>query len=187
MQKPATSRPCRQPLTGAYYWLPVPAAGAIFWELVACHDLERGGLAGHRALWPAVLERLAVAWDLDAARLVRDELGRYAGLPRGRVSRWGRRHYVNHGGDTPRADGIAVVRRRFHLDDGDRGARLVVALDDHERMLPGDLRAVQRALGCDLGLRRLLSTGCGQPDDGFGSLQERDGPRRSITRERPSR
>ena len=136
---------------GAYYWLPSPAAGGVAWDVLACHDLGRDADAGHVTLWPGVLAHLAAAWGVAPAPIIRRLGGCYAGLPRGRVSGSGRRRYLNHGGDSPRADGLAIVRGRFGLDRA--GGLVVMAFDPHERMLRVDAGAVQRALGLDLGLR----------------------------------
>ncbi len=130
-------------LTGGYYWLPTPGDDSPAWNVVTCHELGFDAEAGHVEFWDAVIERLATAWGKDV-KVLRGLLRNCSyGLPRGRVTRPGRRFLVLHGDDWPRPDGLERVMVAFGLD-----RRLVRALfDEHERTLEEDRRRLARALG----------------------------------------
>ena len=92
-------------MTGGYYWLPAPGHPTISWDVVTCHELGLDAEVGHVEMWIAVIDRLVVAWDKNAMVLrwlLRD---RCYGLPRGRVTRPGKRFLILHGGDAPRLAG----------------------------------------------------------------------------------
>lgn len=132
-------------LTGGYYWLPSPGDGSPTWDVVTCHDLGFDEEDGHVEFWHAVIDRLATAWGKDVAVLRRLLRNCPYGLPRGRVTRPGRRFLVLHGDDWPRPDGLERVLVAFRLD-----RRLVRPLsDEHERMMDGDRMQLLRALGIE--------------------------------------
>ncbi|HEV3024867.1 MAG TPA: hypothetical protein VGX76_20465 [Pirellulales bacterium] len=143
-------RALRRPLTGAWYWVPVPAGGgAVRWELQAFFDIWRPS-SDHIDVWKHVVDSLEYHWRRRLARFD------YASLPRGRVSRRitdaGGAHdddalpVIYHGNDAPRGGGgLARVRRAFNLP---RSAEAM--FDDHERCIAGQPEALSRALGIDL-------------------------------------
>ena len=105
-------------------------------------------------MWTPVLDRLAAAWGKDGAVLRRVLIDRCYGLPRGRVTRPGKRFLVLQGNDSLCPDWLERVILSFHLDH-----RSVKALfDDHERMLAEDRARVSKALGIHLGQIRAGST-----------------------------
>ena len=104
---------------------------------------------GHTELWLLVLDRLAMSWAKDRRYLRRRLEDRYAGLPRGRVTRPSRSYMILHGRDAPLFEWLGVVASRFDLPPG----RIRSLYDEHERMIAGDPEAVERVLGVDLGLR----------------------------------
>jgi hypothetical protein len=130
-------------LTAGYFWFPVPDAGSVNWELLTCHDLGRGAEVDRIDLWPAVIDRLAEVWRRDAKVVRRRLRGSYSGLPRGRVTRPGRRSLILHGEEAPVSDWVPVITRRFHLDRH----TVRVVFDEHERMLPEDRRILNALLG----------------------------------------
>ena len=137
------------PVTGAYYWVPVPADPGLHWVVYTSRDAGLDPDAGHTELWPCVLDRLAIAWGKDHRRLRHRLEDRYAGLPRGRVTLPSRSYLILHGRDAPLIEWLTVVASRFDLPPG----RTRILYDEHERMIAGDPEAVERVLGVDLGLR----------------------------------
>lgn len=130
-------------LTGGYYWLPSPGDVLPTWDVVTRHDLGFDAEAGRVEFWDAAIERLATAWGKDAAVLGRLLRNHPHGLPRGRVTRPGRRFLILHGDDWPCPDGLERVMVAFGLD-----RRLARALfDEHERTIDQERRLVARALG----------------------------------------
>lgn len=135
---------------GGFYWLPTPTGVGTAWAVLTCHDLGHGPDVGHVDLWPAVVDRLAVACGRDAVTLRRRLIDRYTGLPRGRVTRPGRVCLILHGDDAPVPDWRERLIGGFRL--GGRPHRFL--FDEHERMLPGDPELVEVALGIRLGEHR---------------------------------
>lgn len=133
-------------LTGGYYWLPTPGDGSLSWDVVTCHRLGFDADAGHVEMWHAVIDRLAAAWGKDVAVLGHLLKDRPYGLPRGRVTRPGRRFLVLHGDDSPRPDWLVPVLLAFALDR--REVRLLH--DEHERTLDDDRIIVAKVLGIRL-------------------------------------
>jgi len=139
----------RQSLTGAWYWVPLPAGGGrVRWEVQEFFDVWRPS-SDHVYIWQHVRDSLECHWRRRLAGID------YYSLPRGRVSR---RIGVNgadtvlniyHGNDAPRGGGgLASVRQAFNLP------RSVGAMfDDHERCIAGQPEALSRALGIDLRVR----------------------------------
>lgn len=128
--------------TGGYYWLPTPGNESVVWDVLTCHQLGFDAEAGHVELWDAVIERLATTWGKDVAAFRRMLKKSPYGLPRGRVTRPGRRYLILHGDDWPRADGLERVLVAFALD-----RRLVrVLFDEHERTMDVEWNRVARAL-----------------------------------------
>jgi hypothetical protein len=128
--------------TGGYYWLPTPGNDSVSWDVVTCHQLGFDAEAGHVEFWDVVIERLATTWGKDVAAIGRMLKNCPYGLPRGRVTRPGRRFFVLHGDDWPRADGLGRVLVAFGLE-----LRLVrVLFDEHERTMNEERNRVTRAL-----------------------------------------
>ena len=94
-------------------------------------------------LWGAVIDRLAVAWGKDVAVLRRLLKDRCYGLPRGRVTRFGKRFLINQGNDFPCPDWLERVLVAFRLDLHS----VKVTFDEHEQMLPDDRITVNETLG----------------------------------------
>ena len=132
-----------RPLVGGYYWFPSPLDDRTVWTVLTCHDLGFDPEVGHVDLWPSVVDNLAAAWGWDAVGLRRRLVGRYTGLPRGRVTRPGRTVLVPHGDDAPVSDWREELIQRYGL--GSSPHRFL--LDEHERRLPGDPERVEEALG----------------------------------------
>ena len=103
------------PGTGAYYWLPVPTDPGHHWVVYTSRDAGLDPDAGHTELWLCVLDRLAMAWGKHRRRLRRRLEDRYAGLPRGRVTRPSRSYMILHGRDAPLIEWQGVVAIRFDL------------------------------------------------------------------------
>ncbi len=136
-------------MTGGYYWLPAPGHPTICWDVVTCHQLGFDSEVGHVEMWTAVTDRLASAWHKDAAVLRRLLRNCAYGLPRGRVTRPGKRFLILHGEDSPSPDWLDSVILSFHLD-----RRSVKALfDEHERTMAEDRRKVLVVLGDRLAQR----------------------------------
>ncbi|HEV3004834.1 MAG TPA: hypothetical protein VGX78_10255 [Pirellulales bacterium] len=147
------TRALGRPLTGAWYWVPLPAGGgAVSWDVQVFFDVWRPS-SDHVVVWKHVVDSLAYHWRRRLARVD------YASLPRGRVCRRitdAKGDYdddavpvIYHGNDTPRGGGgLARVRRAFNLP---RSA--VAKFDDHERCIAGQPEAMSRALGIDLRLK----------------------------------
>jgi len=130
----------RKPLTGIYWWVPVPSGSGVEWVITAFHD-DVYGEPMHDTMWKHVLDFLKSKWpkmsvtpDLEMA---------YAGLPRGRISQdasGGYAHY--HGNDAP--GDLGAARSQFNLTLGGRNKEL---FDVHEQMLPDDAAVVRRVIG----------------------------------------
>lgn len=140
----------RTPQTGAYWWMPTPDGK---WVLDAYYDSEFRNNTMHDIIWRKyALDRLAVLWDKDSDKLRRLIGDKYAGLPRGRVSKAMGGIVVSHGDDVPITNGMKKVLGVFNLS-GLNAKKVRVSPDDHENMMPGDPEAVQEVIGVDLGLR----------------------------------
>jgi predicted transport protein len=112
---------------------------------MTCHQLGFDSEVGHVEMWTAVLDRLGVAWGKDAAILRRLLKGHCYDLPRGRVTRPGKRFLILHGNDSPCPDWLERVILSFHLD-----RRSVKSLfDEHERTMAEDRATVSEVLGVE--------------------------------------
>ena len=111
--------------------------------MVTSHQLGFDAETGHGEMWDAVIERLALAWAKDAAVRRRVLKDCYYGLPRGRVTRPGRRFLDLHGDDAPRTDWLERVLVAFDLDR----CSVRVLFDEHERTMAEDRKLVSEALG----------------------------------------
>ena len=118
-------------------------------ELLTSRDAGLDPDVGHTGLWLFVLDRLAIARGKDRRRLRLRFEDRYAGLPRGRVTRPSGTSLILHGRDAPLIHRRSVVAERFDLAPG----RMRFVYDEHERMIAGDPEAVESASGAGLGLR----------------------------------
>lgn len=142
------------PQSGAYWWLPTPKGR---WTMEVFYDSEFNNATPHDEIWRIyVVERLATLWGKDPDRLRRSIADNYAGLPRGRVNKLRDSWTIVHGNDAPKGTrGVEGVINAFSLRaviTADEDA-VKVYEDEHEKMMPGDPEAVQRALGVDLGLK----------------------------------
>lgn len=129
--------------TGGYYWVPRPGEGALVWEVATCHELGFDSETGHVDMWTAVVDRLARLWRRDGGALRRALENHPYGLPRGRVTRPGKRFLINHGGDWPRDDGLERVLLAFGIEPD--AARALP--DEHERTTRADRAKLTWSLG----------------------------------------
>lgn len=128
--------------TGGYYWVPRPEEGRVVWEVATCHDLGFDSEIRHIDTWASVIDRLARLWGRDGGALRRALENHPYGLPRGRVTRPGKRFLINHGGDWPRGDGLERVLLAFGIEPGASRA----LSDEHERTMRADRAKLARAL-----------------------------------------
>lgn len=134
----------RTPLTGGWYWVPLPVGDGVTWQVQAFYDCWSSP-SDHVHVWRHVRDSLEHHWR---RRLPRIEC--YA-LPRGRVSLRTDSGVIAiyHGRDAPRGfGGLAAVRRAFNLP---RSAKAL--FDEHEQCIARQPQALERALECELGLR----------------------------------
>lgn len=148
----AFRRAAGKPLTGAYYWAPVPKikSEGWEWELLIFYDLEYGevpGDAAHVRVWLDVMKYLAHRWHKPERDLIDALQGSLYGLPRGRVDFLDDGQIgIFHGNDAPVADWLTAVKKAFVLDG------MSVPAFEQERMFPGHPRKVRLSLGIDEGL-----------------------------------
>lgn len=147
----AATRLNRQgPLTGAWYWVPLPGdGGKLVWEIQEFFDCW--GRTDHVHIWSHVIDSLSHHWRRSFPGID------YCSLPRGRVATpivHGRVRKrlpaaaIYHGNDSPLGDqGIAIVRESFNLAPTARAI-----FDEHEQCIAGQPQALSRALGIDLGI-----------------------------------
>jgi hypothetical protein len=150
-----------RPLLGGYYWFPTSTMDGLSWDVLTCHDLAFDAEVGHVDMWPTVVDRLAAAWGRAACGFRRQLIGRYTGLPRGRITRPGRTVLILHGDDAPAADWREKLIEGYGL--GARSHRFL--FDEHERMLPGDPEQVEESLRHPLNPASLIAATpgwCGQ-------------------------
>jgi hypothetical protein len=140
----------RRSLAGGYYWLPRPSRDLVEWEVLTCQDLGSGPEEGHFDLWPSVIDRLASIWHRDRRHLRRLLARHCYGLPRGRVTRPGRRFLLLHGHDAPVANWLDMVIERFDLDR----QTLKPMFDEHETTFTQDRQVVYAELGLPVGRHR---------------------------------
>lgn len=134
-------------LTGGYYWFPFPDIDSVTWQVLPCHELGCDADVGHVDLWALVIDRLATAWQRDGRVLKKRLKNNYTGLPRGRVTQVRNRLMIFHGEDSPVADWKPMVVSKSDLDQ----LSVKVTFDEHERMIPEDLRRVNEVLGLKVG------------------------------------
>lgn len=137
------------PLTGAYYWIPVPREAGHGWELTSCHDLGVWDGISHREFWPFVLDLLSTRWGKERETLRRRLRGHHTGLPRGRIVHPRTGFILIHGDDAPLADWLELVKVRFRLF----GVEVIPEFTEHEKMLGDNPGAVQAAFGVSLDLK----------------------------------
>ena len=118
--------PC--PLTGAYYWVPIPLR-SLTWRVLACHELGFSKDQSHYDIWPKVLTHLAGLWGRDPKVLRRHLVRHCYGLPRGRVTHPKKTFLILHGNDSPTSDWKEIVIRRFGL----LGRPVRLLFDEHGR------------------------------------------------------
>lgn len=146
----ATRRQHCEPLTGAWYWAPLPSGrGSVEWEIQEFFDCW--GRTDHVHIWRHVLDSLTCLWRRSFVRID------YCSLPRGRVAmpilhgRGSTRQpaaAIYHGNDSPLGErGIALVRKSFNLPFSSRAI-----FDEHEQCIAGQPQALSRVLGIDLGI-----------------------------------
>jgi len=145
---PAEVPPC--PLTGAYYWVPIPPLRSLTWRILACHDLGFDEDQSHYDQWPKVVAHLAGLWGRDP-KVFRRYLGKHCyGLPRGRVTNPDKVYLILHGKDSPVADWKERVIQRFNL----RNQRVRLLFDEHEQRMSADIKVVEKILGLSSGVPR---------------------------------
>lgn len=133
-----------EPLTGGWYWMPMPGNGGVTWQVQAFYDCWRSP-SDHVCIWRHVRDALEAAW---MRRLTDIEC--YS-LPRGRVSRRADNNQlvVYHGQDAPRGAGrLTAIRCAFNLPRS-----TPAAFDEHEQCIAGQPEALSRALRCGLGIK----------------------------------
>lgn len=139
------------PLTGAWYWVPLPAGeGRLAWEVQEFFDCWASS-SDHVHIWKHVIDSLRHHWQRSFAGI------EYCSLPRGRVatpivhrhrSRRPPAAAIYHGNDSPLGQGgIALVKASFNLP-----ASTPVIFDEHEQCIVGQPEALSRALGVELGI-----------------------------------
>jgi len=149
-----TIKESKAPQSGAYWWIPLKDGT---WDIECFYDSQFDDTP-HDQMWNIyVVERLATIWSKDPAWLKRVIGDNYTGLPRGRVNkvRIGDAigYTIVHGNDMPKGCTIAGVINAFNLRSAQRAGQVQVYTDDHETMIAGDPKRVQKALGIDLGLK----------------------------------
>jgi hypothetical protein len=75
------------PLTGAYYWVPIPPLLSLTWRVLTCQDLEFDEDQSHYDMWPKCVSYLAELWGRDPKVLRRHLVKQCYELPRGRVTK----------------------------------------------------------------------------------------------------
>jgi hypothetical protein len=165
----------KAPQSGAYWWLPTPDGK---WELDIYYDSEFRGNTMHDIMWRKyVLDRLAILWNKDPAKLKRSIGYNYAGLPRGRIGRAPSTGFViSHGDDAPIKNGMKKILSAFNLSGLVRSdpKKVKITVDKHETMLAGDPEIVQKALGVDLGLEGSFGSSAGIRDGMIMDLDDHD-------------
>jgi hypothetical protein len=128
------------PMTGAFYWSPIPRENSPWWVISSAHDFGLDSETGHVDLWPHVLTRLADAWGKDPVFLRRRLSLSYTGLPRGRVTKPEKVYLILHGNDAPIRGWEDSVIESFRLSR--RKVRCL--FDEHETQIPGHPEAFNR-------------------------------------------
>ena len=149
-----------KPLTGAYYWVPLPGDdNTIRWTVQEFFDGWRRS-SDHVDIWRHVVDSLEFHWN----RTIPADVD-YGSLPRGRICQtlFNQRHKpkrpayaLYHGNDSPLGrTGLQQIKRLFN-----QAGDCALVFDDHEQMISGDPEALSSALGFELGLHgvRLLDT-----------------------------
>ena len=141
------------PLTGAYYWVPLPGCrDTLDWRLVTFYD-SWGCSTGHVDVWKHIQDLLHWHWQRSVRAVD------YASLPRGRVCRSRLRSAagiqtvfaIYHGNDCPIGRrGLRVVRQAFQLD---RDAPAF--FDEHEQMIIGQPDHLSGTIKFDLRLKKI--------------------------------
>ncbi len=134
------------PLTGAYYWYPKKGPNNTIsdWDLMSFYDQEYNGDTLHEAMWPEMLQGIAIEWGLDYRILSARLRAAYTGLPRGRVSLGlgtggADRYNILHGNDAPPPNGIRRIIVSFNLTKFMNRDMVVPVFDEHETCLPDDV------------------------------------------------
>jgi len=144
----AAHREARKPLTGPYWWIPLPDGS---WDLAEFYDQDYPEQwIDHSTAWGQAVEVIALKWNKDPAKLKQVLSNAMYGLPRGRVvkmqgANWG----IAHGEDQPPGTNLTQVKRAYNI------AYVAVKeyFDDHERIIPEMAQQVQAALGKDLEMK----------------------------------
>lgn len=144
----------RAPQSGAYWFIPLKDGS---WDIEVFYDSQFDDTP-HDQMWNTyVVERLATIWSKDPAWLKRVIGDNYTGLPRGRVNKVKFDDQIGytivHGDDMPKGCTIAGVINAFNLRSIQRADLLKIYKDEHETMISGDPKKVQKTLGVDLGLK----------------------------------
>lgn len=137
-----------EPLTGAYYWVPMPSPEGVAWSLTTCHDLEVWDGISHREFWPHILEILADIWNKDAETLKRRLRNRHTGLPRGRVVHPKPGHVILHDNAAPVVGWVDQVKSKFQLPE----VQAISEYDEFEKLSRDGFQKVREVLGVSLSL-----------------------------------
>lgn len=141
MMKAATGQTRPSPRCGPYYWFPRPAEGGPSWTILTSHDAGLPAETGHARLWHWLLIQLATTWGRDGVALGRRLGLYYTGLPRGRVTRPGKKSLILHGNDSPISGWDSLVIERFQL----AGRKVKFLFDEHETQISGHPEAFTTA------------------------------------------
>jgi hypothetical protein len=131
------------PLTGAYYWVPILPLRSLGWRVLTCHDVGEDDDQSHFEIWPRVITHLSEIWGRDPKAMKRHMEKHCYGLPRGRVTHPVSVYLILHGDDSPIPDWTEAVVQAFGL----HGRRFKPLFDEHEQRLPGDVLPLARVLG----------------------------------------
>lgn len=133
------------PTEGIYYCVQGPSGA---WELVTCRFDEVSGTSDvtHDEYWSDFVAQLVASKWAKVLKVDQDALAyeltlHCYGFPRGRISRFGNKYMVHHGGDTPPAITKELVRRGFSLPLDTKWE-----FDSHERCTVNDLDALKDLL-----------------------------------------
>jgi hypothetical protein len=134
-----------RPLTGTFYWVPIPTKRGIEWTIQEFFDCWKPS-GGHVYVWKHIQDSLNVRWGR------RGQGVDYRSLPRGRVSmlsapsaRWeSGRYLIRLGGGCPVSPAnLSKIRKRFNLDPS-----TPAVIDERFSVDPDQAAALAQTFGC---------------------------------------